>query len=441
MNVLPQVQLVSLHANQAVESINQWTLLMKQVTRTVRDHAEESVVLSTITELCLLNLALSRLEISVYNLDQSLVSASYVATWNDSSKLSFSMQRDDYPQGMSPRFLLQPRQMCSSLVEAESVTHLQLPIVDLNGTMGEVTASRSALESFSEQEIAILEQVADHCAIALRRNRIAQLAQTQSIELKRLNQVQDNFLSTVSYELRIPLANIRMAIQMVSLALKREETESSLVSEAFFSLSPEAFDKVTRYIAVLQKECDRETKLIQDLLDLQQLDTDTLSLIMSVIQLDQWLPYIVNPFHKRFQEYQLTCSVEIEPDLPSLMCDQINLSRILVELLNNAYRYTPTGEKITVTAKKAPSSQDPEQIMFHLQVTNSGVELPPEEIPRIFDKFYRIPKLDLRKQGGTGLGLALVQKLVTRLGGQILVASSQGATSFTVELPFQGVRH
>ncbi|MEB3292853.1 MAG: HAMP domain-containing sensor histidine kinase [Synechococcales bacterium] len=270
---------------------------------------------------------------------------------------------------------------------------------------------------------------------------MAQLAQTQAIELKRLNQLQDNFLSTVSYELRIPLANIRMAIQMISLALKRDETNFAIPSEEAFILSSQLFDKVTRYLAVLQKECDRETKLIQDLLDLQQLDTDTLSLIMSVIQIDQWLPYIVNPFQKRFQEYQLTCTVDIEPDLPSLMCDQVNLSRILVELLNNAYRYTPPGEHITVAVRKVSSITNPDEILFHLQVTNSGVELPPEEIPRIFDKFYRIPKLDLRKQGGTGLGLALVQKLVTRLGGQVLVESKQGSTSFTVELPFQGVRH
>jgi len=271
--------------------------------------------------------------------------------------------------------------------------------------------------------------------------RFLRVSQTQSVELKRLNQLQDTFLSTVSYELRIPLSNIKMSIQMLSLALRRSDEYDALAdAEAPFTLEALAYSKVSRYLEVLQKECDRETKLIQDLLDLQQLDNDTVSLLISAIDLPQWLTYVVNPFQKRFQEYNFNYNIDIEPDLPALMCDQISLSRIMVELLNNAYRYTPSGENIRVHAFQKKGTRSSSLPQLHLQVINSGVEIPLEERSKVFGKFYRIPRLDIRKLGGTGLGLALVKKLTLRLGGEVKLESVGGATTFTVILPFQWVR-
>ena len=106
------------------------------------------------------------------------------------------------------------------------------------------------------------------------------------------------------------------------------------------------------------------------------------------------------------------------------------MGRILAELLNNACKYTPPGEHITLTARAKKEK-------IQLQVCNSGVEIPQKELPRVFDKFYRIPSHDPWKQGGTGLGLSLVQKLSEQLGGGIWVESGGGKTCFTVELPLQ----
>jgi len=102
---------------------------------------------------------------------------------------------------------------------------------------------------------------------------------------------------------------------------------------------------------------------------------------------------------------------------------------VFAELLNNACKYTPPGETISVSA--IAEADDQVQIV----VANTGVEIPASELPRIFDKFYRVPSSDPWKQGGTGLGLALVQKLLWHIGGQIEVVSEASETAFKIVLP------
>jgi signal transduction histidine kinase len=103
---------------------------------------------------------------------------------------------------------------------------------------------------------------------------------------------------------------------------------------------------------------------------------------------------------------------------------------VLSELLHNACKYTPPHETVSLAVVS-----DSEQIQ--IKVSNSGVEIVPEELPRIFDKFYRIPGGDRWKQGGTGLGLALVKEMTTHLGGSVHVESGSGQTCFVVQLPIK----
>ncbi len=380
-------------------------------------------------------------QLRIFNSEATLTTALYEYVCDRDEVGSFLVHHTSFPDTDAPNI--------HPIVEAK-LTHdhpetpvftFRYPLISQMEVLGELMVHREARENFDADVLDLLDQVGTYCAIGLRQMRFLRVTQTQSVELKRLNQLQDTFLNTVSYELRIPLSNIKMSIQMLSLALSRsDECDTLADAEAPFILEAPAYSKVSRYLEVLQKECDRETKLIQDLLDLQQLDNDTVALLISSIDLPQWLTYVLNPFQKRFQEYNLNYTIDIEPGLPALMCDQISLSRIMVELLNNAYRYTPSGENIRVHAfqKKITRSNSPPQL--YLQVINSGVEIPLEERSKVFVKFYRIPRLDIRKLGGTGLGLALVKKLTLRLGGEVKLECVGGATTFTVILPFQSVR-
>lgn len=201
-----------------------------------------------------------------------------------------------------------------------------------------------------------------------------QTAQRQVEELEKLNRLKDDFLSTVSHELRSPMANIKMAIQMLKV----------LMDQGTFDVER---SKATHYLQILQSECQRETNLINDLLDLQHFDVGTKPLVLEVVQLQTWFLQVVNPFLERTQVLQQILTIDIPCKLPLLTSDLSSLERILVELLNNACKYTPTGERIKVTAQAKPE-------IIQLKVANSGVVIPSHELPRIFEKFYRIPTAD-----------------------------------------------
>ncbi len=234
-------------------------------------------------------------------------------------------------------------------------------------------------------------------------------------ETERLNVLKDEFLSTVSHELRTPLTNMKMAIQMLGITLNLGENLNGT-------------SKASRYFQILNNECDREINLINNFLDLQKLDTTIKPLVLETIVAQSWLARVVELFQARTRNIGQRLIVNIAPNLPPFICDPYSLERIIIELLTNACKFSPPNEEVSVTAQLKSNH-------IELQVTNTGVEIPNTELSLIFNKFYRIPSNDPWKQGGTGLGLALVQKLTKYLGGTIEVESGSNCTRFTILLP------
>jgi signal transduction histidine kinase len=273
-----------------------------------------------------------------------------------------------------------------------------------------------------------LEQVLaqqTHTISTLQRNQTQLQQQVQ--ELESLNQLKDDFLSTVSHELRTPMTNIRIAVQMLELAIAQER---AACHEPTLEALSVAESKVSHYLQILRDECEREIGLINDLLDLQRLEAKRQPLSPENIDLQDWLHHIIDPFQERAQRRHQILELQYDSALPdSLVSDPPSLARILSELLNNACKYTPPEERIICSVATTTNSG------LQFRVCNFGVEIPLEEIPRIFEKFYRVPKTDPWKQGGTGLGLALVKKLAEHLQGQIQVESGAMKTCFTIEIP------
>ncbi|WP_225896503.1 sensor histidine kinase [Amazonocrinis nigriterrae] len=269
------------------------------------------------------------------------------------------------------------------------------------------------------------------CCIDITERKLAEVAlqqsqeavQAQLEEMESLNRLKEEFLSTVSHELRTPLTNMKMAIQMLGIALHQEQNFLSEMAKP-----PAERSKAARYFEILDNECDREINLINNFLDLQRLDTSARPWVLEKIQVQQWLWRVVELFKARDRtSCRQKLRLIIASNTPPIACDPYSLERILVELLTNACKFSPPDAEITISAHfKAPNIQ--------FQVINSGVEIPSSELPRIFDKFYRIPSNDPWKQGGTGLGLALVQKLTKHLGGTIEVESGSNRTCFTIQL-------
>ncbi|MBH8556277.1 PAS domain S-box protein [Nostocaceae cyanobacterium CENA357] len=261
--------------------------------------------------------------------------------------------------------------------------------------------------------------------IALKQSQEAALAQFEEIE--GLSRLKEEFLSTVSHELRTPLTNMKMAIQMLGIALHQEQNFLWEMAKPLTERS-----KAARYFEILDNECDREINLINNFLDLQRLDTSAKPWVLETIQVQQWLWRVVELFKARnpnFCKQNLHLSIAV--NLPTIACDPFSLERILIELLTNACKFSPADAEITISAQLKGHN-------IQFQVINSGVEIPSSELPYIFNKFYRIPSNDPWKQGGTGLGLALVEKLTKHLGGTIEVASESNCTCFSLQLALSG---
>ncbi|WP_202224208.1 CBS domain-containing protein [Okeania sp. KiyG1] len=299
------------------------------------------------------------------------------------------------------------------------------------------TQECSGIREWQQSEIDLLKQLATQLAIAIQQAQLYQQVQTLNTdlekqvqdrtaeleqkvrELQQLNILKDDFLSTVSHELRTPLSNMKMAIHMLNV----------------FPIS----ERCKQYLDILDTECKREINLITDLLDLQRLEGGIELASTDVIDLANWLPTIIDPFKSRTKEREQTLKVKCPKKLPQIMSNNNSLSRILAELLNNACKYTQNGGEIkfVVECNQKKSSKKslkevPPTIKF---LISNPSEIPASELPKIFNKFYRVPNADPWKQGGTGLGLALVKKLVEQLNGNLLVSSSNGWTTFKVEMP------
>ena len=361
---------------------------------------------------------------------------------------------DNFPEGY--RQLLQGYyfQFCSLVPNPlrGHVAMLACPILDDQGVLGDLWLVSQKYRAFNDQDIRLVQQVANQCAIAIRQARLYQKAQAQVEALETLNLLKDDFLSTVSHELRTPISNIKLATQMLEINLESQH----LLDDPSSSLG--------RYFQILKNECQREISLITDLLDLSRLETGDDPPIWQTVDLPTWILRLVQPFLERARSQNQIFQVDLPPDLPSFITDSSRLERILSELLGNACKYTPTGETITLsvqliqpqpsvgkdslqgtsamsgknwgvlptsTAISSPKSS------LNFQISNSGVEISPEQLTHIFDKFYRIPNNDPWKHGGTGLGLALVKKLVEPLGGSIQASSGDRLTRFVVELPLR----
>lgn len=255
-------------------------------------------------------------------------------------------------------------------------------------------------------------------------------------ELENLEQLKDDFLSTVSHELRSPITNIKIATQMLKILLQQDENTGSGATQSLSEMQHLTTfrSKVNHYLLILEQECDREISLLNNLLDLQQLDAGNYSVSQTPVYLQESIPQVIRPFLNHAANQQQTLQLEIATNLSVLVIDQASLERILTELLTNACKFTPIGGAIAVMLSwKLPPTQSLKT--FQLKVTNSGVEIPMSECTRIFDRFYRVADGDRWKYGGTGLGLTLVKKLVEHLGGSIRVESGAGQTCFTIEIP------
>jgi signal transduction histidine kinase len=248
-------------------------------------------------------------------------------------------------------------------------------------------------------------------------NTMAQQIGEREERLTELDQLKSEFVSSVSHELKTPLTTIKLLAHLLQRHGLPEEEKLDY----------------SRTIAV---ECDRQIDFVGNLLDLSRIESGAYHPRQARVEVDDLIRSSVNVERQRAESLGLQLTTEVVSNLPPLKGDFEALRRVIRGLVDNAIKYTPEGGRITVSAQQAGDE-------LAIAVEDTGKGIPESDLPRIFEKFYRVGSEDEgfpvspgTAAPGVGLGLYLAQHIVEQLNGKIMVESSEGrGTTFTVLLP------
>ncbi|MDZ8054300.1 MAG: GAF domain-containing protein [Aulosira sp. ZfuVER01] len=401
-----------------LQKIQNFQTLTRRITEQIRDSLDASQVIETVIQELASLLNSDRCHIELYSNDCTLATIAYEHTNSAPFCQGLSKQVADFPEIYQRLLQKQPLHSVEILPgwqpEIRLVTQIAYPIFDEQGVIGNLWLIRATQQPFDELENGIVQQTANQCAIAIRKSRLSETIQTQVKELETIERLKSEFLRTLAQELRTPITSISLAAQTLESVLTIERLSDK--------------DIVAQLLQILHSECGRGSKLINDLLTLTHQEDSLDPQTLIAIDLQTWLPPIVESFREVTACQRQQLKLDIETAILPLETDITELERIITELLSHVCKYTPVGETITVSAQLIA---DIVQISFH----NSGLEIPVQQRERIFEPFYHLAKNDPWKHSGTGLELALVQKMVRHLGGSIQVESVAGQTIFILKFP------
>lgn len=394
--------------------------LVRKLTEKIRDSLDESQILQTVTEELAKVLNINHCKIDLYDNLHKTTTVVYEYSHNSPICQGITRKIDDLPSFFQQLLQKQTLQIVAltPLFSSQNnlLNRLICPIFDDQGVLGNLWLIRPPHQIFNELEIKLIQQLATECAIAIRQARLYQASQLQIKELEKLNRLKDDFLKTISHELRTPMTSIMAGTKTLEKIIEKEK-DATKDNRTF-----------NRVLNIVYQACQQQKKLVDDLLSLCYVDAQQDILNMQFINIPTFIDNLIKPFDEYTKRQQQQLIIDICPEIEVFKSDSNTLKRIITELLNNACKYTPTKETIKFSIKL-----NKETLKF--SVSNSGVEIAPEERSMIFEKFYRIPNNDPWKYGGTGLGLALVKKLVELLEGKIEVTTKPNQTIFTVTIP------
>jgi two-component system phosphate regulon sensor histidine kinase PhoR len=231
-------------------------------------------------------------------------------------------------------------------------------------------------------------------------------------ELKKMDQVRRDFVANVSHEMRTPLSILRGYIETLLDSPKTPREE------------------LTRILQVMERHSNRLALLVEDLLTLAQLESGNPDLQLGSVELASFLREMIRDWEKKFASKQLNIIVDVAPDLSPIRADPTRLQEALYNLLDNAVKYSREHGEIRLSARQRDGE-------IELTVSDHGIGIGKEDLPRIFERFYRADKARSPDNvRGTGLGLAIVKHIAQLHGGRVEAESElEKGTTIRVVLP------
>lgn len=238
-------------------------------------------------------------------------------------------------------------------------------------------------------------------------------------ELEKLERVRKDFVINVSHELRTPLASIQGYTE-------------TLLDGAIHDA-----ENNVKFLTIIRANAERLGRLTADLLTLSRIELKTQKFQFASYYVNSLILDSVDSIRPIAGKKQIQLHTEFGPAHTEVFCDSEAVHQILVNLLDNAIKYTPEGGAITVGTNLLPARQGASE-QVEIFVRDTGLGIPEEDLPRLFERFYRVDKARSRELGGTGLGLAIVKHLAKAQGGEVRVSSTvQQGSTFSFTLPVE----
>ena len=210
------------------------------------------------------------------------------------------------------------------------------------------------------------------------------------------------FVANVSHELRTPLTAIHGYLETLLGGALEERANAR------------------RFLEIVFRHTERLGRLLDDLTDLSNIELGRVALRLEGVRLDEVVDSVLAIIAPKAEAGRVTLAAHLAPGLGPVSADRDRLAQILINLVDNAVKYTPAGGRVTVGARRTEDGR------VEVAVADTGVGIPPADLPRITERFYRVDKARSRELGGTGLGLAIVKHLVLAHGGALAIDSTPG---------------
>ncbi|MDD3164904.1 MAG: ATP-binding protein [Oscillospiraceae bacterium] len=231
-------------------------------------------------------------------------------------------------------------------------------------------------------------------------------------EQRHNEQTRREFVANASHELRTPLTNIK--------------SYAETIAEAGGDLPKELHDN---FISVIIGEADRMTRIVKDLLTLSRLDSGKMEMSISRFPFARAVSNVYDAVSIDARNHGHRFTLELAPNLPEVDGDRERLEQVIMNIVSNAIKYTPDGGKIRILA--ATEGQT-----VYVRISDNGIGIPAQDLPRLFERFYRVDKARSRESGGTGLGLSIAKEILNQHKGDIKIESVYGqGTDVTISLP------
>lgn len=230
-------------------------------------------------------------------------------------------------------------------------------------------------------------------------------------EIKHLERVRAEFVANVSHELKTPVTAVKGFAE-------------TLLAGALYN-----YRAAEEFVNIINEEAERLSRLIHDLLELSKIESKGFRLRIELLELDAEIKRIVDKLKPQFLKKGLTLTTDLPSEPVIVKADRDQIEQVLLNLLDNSLKYTPGGGHVEVSLRK-----DRDDVI--VAVKDTGIGIPKEDRPRIFERFYRVDKARSRKLGGTGLGLSIVKHIIEAHRGRVWVESEPGEGSqFYFSLP------